>query len=714
MKLTRYILSLVSLLFIGQQSAEACGPYFVSIPTPEIFRISYSGEIIDEDRDENLLLWQKLTSTEIPVSDIEQVVYKFNSTQLFEAFDSNPEEKYLNNVFICYLNNSSDGEIKEFIQLAKGLEERRREHSSIWYYPSDPDEGECGDYEDLITQIRAYRGTRLADRYGLQLIRALFAAGKNDECINEYENRLSMLPADNLFRRMALNYVAGCWGRIGQTEKANEYFAKASDYSSIKGPDKLAYMAEHNPDAKSFFSEIGNIVATDDTTKVLGLLPLCHKILNSNKTKYRGDWLYLNAYIEGRFNGNYSKASRLIRKALSNQFAQPQTREYARVYRMITDAYLSNTSTLLDDLKWLETKISLLSPDAKYWNRVMRNIVQMHWVPILMENGDRTLAALLAGYSDNFFLSKEKREILTNFDYWSTGNPWQSISDVHMNPQWWNNEDYSNLTFQLMYAMTGDQLAAVKSKIGHGGALQRHLERYAHVDDDYLNELIGTIYLREQKYEKAARYLSRVSVDYQRRMNIYKGNYLARDPFFAYDTRREVVNPGEDYEWVWDGRRGNTMTTKESKDDAKLRFAKKMIELKHTIATTKDRDAKVIAQFDYAVGLRNSFEECWALTQYYRGCIPGMYFPTLDDYGYDYYAPLKKWFTYYTDDDQKRVESDYQKSISSILASTTDPETVAQLNLRLRNYKTIARCYPNTSAGLLLATSCDAWKDWIK
>lgn len=668
--------------------------------------------VAEGHRAENIRLWQSLTSESIPANNISAAVYSYSRDQLWEALKW-PDKVSADNTFIRHIQNSHDDEIADFLLLAKELEERRREQESPWYYPSDPDKGESTDYEDIIEQIREYKGTRLADRYALQLVRALFASAKYDECVNEYEARLEKLPASNLFRRMALGYVAGCWSRMYEAEKANEYFAEAGDFESIDCANPLKYMADHNPDAPAYWSHIGAMVERNDSDAVRRLLPLTRQIIRSGKSRYNGDWLFLAAYIEGEYNENPAEAARLIRMALRDKFSQQESQDYARAYRMATDAAALNTSTLLADLRWMEGKVSLSNPEAAHWNRLMRNIVQMHWVPRLMERGNHTLAVLMAGYADNLLLSQQKVTICRDdVAYWETLCS-EPIAEARKNPKWWNSEDYSNMSFQLMYSMSGDGLARVKSALGHGGALQRHLEKYARTDDHYLNELIGTIYLREQQYDKAARYLSRVPVAYQRLMNIYKGDYLTRDPFEAYATRFETGDEGTDYEWTCDWRQGNSASQNQDKDNAKLRFARRMCALKKAMTQAKDKNKRALAAFDYAVGLRNSFEECWALTQYYRGCIPGMFIPSLSDYGWEDYEPLAKWLEAYSDYDPREIEDTYQRTVDTILTSTDDPETLAKIHLRLRNLKTIARYYPDTATGRMLATSCDSWKDWL-
>ncbi len=672
MKLIRYTLLAVSLL-LSYRTGLPCCLYFEYVPTPCFF--SYEGEPVDDDlKKENLMLWQGLTSASIPLADIEEAVYTLSSQRffLFCSYGYRPEdfETEGDNQFLAYILNTNDTEIQDFLTIAKDLEERRKALASPWYYPANRDNFETSDYQYIIDCCREYDGTRLADRYALQLIRALFASRKYDECINEYEERLAGLAPDNLFRRMAERYIAGCHLRLGYVDKANEYFAAIGDFASIQSNNRTEYMAERNPDAPALLSYIGRRVELSDTNEVMTYLPLARKVIAGSKSHCKGDWYFLAAYIEGEFNGNYREATRLIRKAVASRFTSSECADRARAYRMLTDAENLNTSRLLQDLKWIEQKITPENPKCKYWDRMLGNIIQGHWIPNLMDRKRHTLAVLLAGYYDSYF---KRLQVSRDAEY-----------------------SYSDCYFQLMYAMRGDDLVRVKAAIGHGNALQRHLERYACTDAEYLNELIGTIYIREESYAKAIPYLSKVSINYQRSMGIYE--YLDRDPFFACSTRFDAED-------IYFDRKVDVAYAEP--DNAKLRFARRMAALK------RQRHTSPVAALDYAIGRRNSSENCWALTQYYRGCIPGMFEVTTPWYRAEEMA-LGKHILLYSIETQRQVEKRFNDEVKAILASTTDAETLALLYYRLRRFRTVARKYPGTRAGRMLFTTCDEWKDWAK
>lgn len=83
----------------------------------------------DYEREENLMLWQTLTSKHIPLRDIEQAVYK-DSLQTFIEKTYYYHAKPTDNLFYIYINNTNDDDVKCFLSTAKRLEERRRKMNS--------------------------------------------------------------------------------------------------------------------------------------------------------------------------------------------------------------------------------------------------------------------------------------------------------------------------------------------------------------------------------------------------------------------------------------------------------------------------------------------------------------------------------------------------------------------------------------------------------
>ena len=199
---------------------------------------------------------------------------------------------------------------------------------------------------------------------------------------------------------------------------------------------------------------------------------------------------------------------------------------------------------------------------------------------------------------------------------------------------------------------------------------QRFINAHSFIDMDYLNEIIGTHCLREMRYNDAERFLSKVSAEYSFRTNTHY--YLSRDPFNL--TPRQWSHA----------------------DDAKLYFAKSMSRLEHEIAATTEPNRKALLMLDYAVGLRNSFDYCWALTQYKHGCL---------------WENIEH-FDWQRDETCLNAMQRVEKLFSEAFATFTNDEYAAQAQLRFCNYWTVMERYPHTQAWRNIRGRCDTYKDY--
>lgn len=681
MKFKRYSLHTVSkLLFTclaGTLPTYACGPYFDCIPTPCFFA-SVSHLPTDKEKQENLRLWQQLTSQRIPLSDIEQAVYadSYEQTQRLCWNQQLPQ-----NLFYRYLHNTNDQESFQFLLLAKKLQAQRAHMNSPWYYPAakgQPLETEALD--QLFKTCQAYNGVRLKDRYALQAIRALFVSRQYAACVTYYQEHLQPYPDNNLFKRMAQRYVAGCWMRLGDTDKANAFFVQSDDLASITADDPVAYMATYHPDSPALLSHIQ--ASATDSAFMCRIAPLALQVLAGNKARNKGDWAFLLAYIAQEFQHRPTQAQSYLNQARKLRFSSADLRDHARAYQMLLRADRGDKQQLLTDLRWMETKVNRFSPHSHEWIRLLQHIVFAHWLPVLVKQQDYTTAILLTGYAER-------------------QAPQPPSPFIH-------NADQGALTFQLMGSLTSSQLAAVQTDLNVAHPLWDFLKRYARTDADYFNELIGTLALREEKYERAVQYLSRVRPIYQTSLNIYRDGYLARNPFVNYPSRWQKHTWSEgtyEYETSQQG----YAPLLASAWNAKLRFARQMQALQHTKETTLNPDRRALAEIDYAMGVRNSFEECWALTQYWRGTCMSRMYPSLNDWG-ETYAPLDFLYTY---NHHAEVEAAYQQRIEKALQALTSDEARAEAQLKLNHLRIVIIKYGHTTVATRIKQSCDRWHDWL-
>ncbi len=706
----------IFILLLAFSTAQACGPFYPLIPTPDFFSISDGHKRISEfERDENLRLWQSLISEKIPLADIEQVIYKDSWETYSSHIYYNPRydtEKPTDNLFYIYLQNSNDDEVCRFISLAKELEEAREKFQSPWYYPKKRNwDSETGDFNYIINQCLRYKGERLKDRYALQATRALFASRRYDECIVYADSAFAEFPEDNLMKRMAERYVAGCWVRLDEIEKADSIFAKAGDIWSISSPDRLSYMAQHNPNAPQIIEYLRSNAY--DTILMIQSHPIAQQILKDKKTKNKGDWFFLLSFINNTYCNNISLARKQIYQAMHEEFSSGELRDLAHAYKMKLDALTGNLSSLLSDLIWIEHKTDMFNPGSTEWIRRLQNIVYQDWIPMLWNRKDYSTAILLCAYADNIAEKECLHDIWYNLEERDYINPPLSVTIDQMrnSKSYYNDTDYCSLSFQLMGILSSAQLESCYRKMMVSTPLYHHLRRKTRTDSDYYNELIGTLALREGNYGRAEQYLSRVSDRYLLTMNIYKYGYLSRDPFPIYLSMWESEfqeNHPEEYNSPSVSRKTR------SNPEAKLDFARKMKSYQHTIKYGKTDDDRGLAQLLYTIGRHNSFDRCWALTQYWHGWVAELFCPELqywdDVFSDKYYSFLNEY------DDiiaRYRMDESYDSEIESALAMLRSDEAKAKAQYILGNLKTIVRNYDGTATAQFVKTSCDNWSLWL-
>lgn len=697
-------INLVGLLFAAIPSTKGCGPYYPLIPTPDFFADAYQEDAYrDYDRDENLVLWQRLTSDRIPLSDIEKAVYK-------DSYDKASHVLYgmkdTDNLFYVYLTNTDDREIIDFLMMAKCLEERRGKMCSPWYYPATRGYGEGdGDFYDIIEKCINYKGTRLKDRYGLQAVRAYFAQHDYENCISFYEDFYADFPDDNLFKRMSMKYVAGCWSRLGDDDRANLLYAKAGEYGGHVCEKGTMLLAEINPDSPDLIRHVK--YCSKDSARFCSLAPVMEKVLSDGKTKNRGDWEFALAYMDGEYKNDYRSASHHIARALKAGFSSEHFKDKARAYRSKIDAKLGRKENLLADLRWFEEKTDKLSPQAIEWERALQNVVFTGWVPKLWKKGDYATAILLCSFAENIIHSYQKYAVgPRNFWEWQTPVVCGTLDEMRKDENCFNEVDFCSLSFQLMGSLTSSQLIEVKNRIKSGGALYSYLKKYARTDDAYYDELIGTLAIREENYKRAMNFLAKVPLSYQKTMNLYKGGYFDRDPLYLYPSRWYTYSSGNcEYESKTEGKKGF------GQENAKYRFAKQMDEYQRAMKYGRTADERGLARLRYAIGRRNSFEECWALTQYWRGSVY-RFIPALN-YWNDEYNDYDFVYDYETSVGHKETERIYNEEIKAALAMLTTDEARAEAQYLLGNLVTVVRLYADTETGRFVKSSCDNWKQWL-
>lgn len=698
MKLTTFLgrLFVSSALFLAATTALACGPYDPVIPQPKFFGLSQPAKTTSAYfREENLKAWQKLTSPNIPLPDIEAAVYDHPLEWFNEAF----RQRYNlgANMFYDYLRDKGHNELKDFLQTAKEIDHVLEVTKSPWYYPASRDRGKIlDDFSGIINYCDSYEG-HLKDRYNLQTVKVLFFSRQYERCIARRDSLFGAASDNNLMKRMADRYAAGCWKRLGYNAKADSIFAAVGDVWSLSCEDPAIYMAANNPAAPQLMDYLRS--KASDTALMLKMQPVAERMLKDRRVSAKADWEFLLAYINNEFLDNRQLARRYIYSAIRHRFSSKEIADGARSYKIKLDAYKPQKKQLLADLQWLYRKCENGGENAVLWAERIRNIIYVDWIPNLWQQKDYATAILLCAFADRF--ESDAQDVL--FIDSAESDIFDPCSD------YMETNDYSCLSFQLMGSLSSAELESAYRSIRSDNPLYRYLRLFARTDNDYFYELIGTLAIREQNYNRAIKFLSRVSSQYLSSMNIR--GYLNRDAFAHYPTRWSD-EPGE-YAMEQE-HQAAVHSEKASSDNAKLTFAYRMKRYKDILGSSADADERGIARMMYAIGLRNSFEECWALTQYWRGENVGLFRPYRGPYDTDFAAESYSFlYNYMYSGQHKAIEQEYNREIAAAIRMMKSDEARAHAHYILHNLKTIIKHYPDTTTGIMLRTSCDNWHSWI-
>lgn len=677
------------------------------------------------DIEENCIGWQKLSSENIPLEDIYKVIYTIPLKDL-QKICNNRRVKH-ENKFVVWIAQQ-DRALLDCILLAKTNEYIRVKHNSRWYYPT-MNIGIDMTLEDVVEKALSAKDARLRDRYLLQAVRALFSLTRYEECVALWDNEVSKLPEDNLMRQLIQPYIAGAEFRLNHTDRAMEYFAHIGDVESLYycanqlghptskvgilemvcryAPNSpyiaqslQRYIREVEPDGATFGSYGSGYVEEQERARrdrIKWLRPFCLKMAKNSKVENQALWYYTAAFLSD-LAGETATASyqlSLAEKSKSSAYID----ESIKVLRIYLDAKLSKydasyEAKLFEQIKWLDSKIAgnindevrhevhrgykLYSGESfYYWNDMLRRIVLAEVCPRMLKAGKTTRALQLANMADNrLFNLVDRREL---YGWIETKDGYEySVENSYALKQYrysenFNSIDYSNHFFEMVDSLGANSAKRyLQNVMNPTSEYDRYLNARGYTGKDYLNDIVGTQYIREMRYGEAVKYLANVSEAYNRHhLNVI----MQYDPFCV---AREFV---------------------ESDFDTRYEFAREMYSLEQAIKSEKDPNIKAQKMLKYSIGLRNSFDRCWPLTQYYRGfsywgCVTG----EKRDWENDKYTTAAK---------QKA-----QQYAKLACQTATDKEVAANIHYELCNFKTVAEKYPNTEKGTLVRGKCDKLIDY--
>lgn len=766
MKSIRYILAISLMLSILSSKVEACGPYYPDNPTyirmfrscsPELERQWNEGCRFQEyEKYENSLLWQKLTSSAIPLKDIEDVVYGSRLKDLRKL----PDGPLSENGFARWLSSPRHKEDLKYIMVAKEIEEIREYMNNPWYYPYDGDD-EHKRLDELQSECEEYKGRRHADRYALQLMRLYFAKKDFSSCISLWESSVCRMPR-NVVTDMIASYAGGAYSRKGNRDKAIELYTRSEDIGSLINlkawrnvEEKSNYKDARVKELEYIFNRFPNspllsvklqeyvrnreafvhryaewklrgyhdpvsiktkwvgdsLVADDEHEFYDELKQFAKNVVLSSACRQKGMWQYALAYLYYN-DDDRATASEWLSRAEKSE-ATPFIKESIRAFRFLLDADKAANNDryradLLNDLKWLDEcmkrDVSLTAEEKwvyankmnwpfYYWQDVARKVLLGEVCPRMEKCGNTVLALQLANYATNRIL--QLSPLIEAYHYgWNDKDDPESYTVVLPFEEYRTKwPDYNWFDYRSQFFEWINRVSADDAAEYAGTVIKPE------------NELDR--FLTTRGYGSHDYIFEIVGTLYLREMNYDKAVEWLSKVSPKYQSQTNLAKEGyfklDPFKYQSDKKHYISES-----DEYKLRFAREMVGLEKMMASETDPDRRANAMIRYATGLRNSFGKCWYLTQY--GYELG-YKPVTDYRDWECY-PSGRREGFKDNPYAQRAYKRVDELMESALSEFTDPEQAARAHLEMLNYATLMREYPSTQAAAKIRGRCDSYHDY--
>ena len=610
----------------------------------------------------NIRFWMSYTQGNVDSLSIDKALYECS----VEAIDNGT------NAFFKYLHNVGDADALRYWTVNKTY---LKKIDDPWYYPNRAEKKELESLVKEVGQIRARcQSPQLKERFLMMTMRIAFYLKQYGLCLDLWEKNSAPWNDTDIKRKCHL-YYAGALFYTGQETKAANIYADNEDWSSMRyfstSVDFLKKLHSDYPDSKAFNYFVQNYLNSYQdamaTTDCSDFVSLCKKAASAKRTGNPALWQSALAHI-AYLKGNLDEAIKLIEKA-SSMKGDAITMENVRMLRLMYHAANTDDAKydyyLNRDLPWLLKEVASLEDywanNDKGYNHYLSmlwRVVIQHAAPRYSAKGNHNMtAAVLNAYDEAYCFFRESRAKLR------AGSDTGSM------------EYHTNYFAYLDNASTDDVknfLAFVKS--GGKTDLEKALIKNGFVSESMMNELIGTKYMRVHDYSSAVQYFSKVSPKFWIKQNITP--YLKRNPFKENWIGNEklrctgygALNPAAAYD---------TMPTK-------MQYCNMMLDMEKRIQRTSDKEERAALNYAYAVGLYQSEDWCWALTQYEQGSVWGAG-------DYDVLQIQSKW---YNGNETKRDRWDYRSSSSYLQQQQYNKvySHLAAAEETTQNAELLARC----------------------
>lgn len=333
--------------------------------------------------------------------------------------------------------------------------------------------------------------------------------------------------------------------------------------------------------------------------EVDNFIAFANKVIDEGKTSTPCLWKSASAMLHCMF-GENRKAVEDINEALAMEGTK-RMKDNARAIRLLAlsadhmlDADFSHF--LVGEFKWLdqmaiEERADGLGFDNHYTN-VKERIVFRSLAPLYIKNGKPEMATALYGMMQKY------------------GNDFQNGATKYLDRAYGSYSDYT-CRLDSMSAEEVEKYFSFLNKRSDD-AFETYVVSKVYNDADFFNEMIGTKYIAEGRFDKAENYLEKVS---QKFIDGQRINFYMSQRSYSVERWFKRQKPKDEEGFLYTD---FADTYGKSAGNQKLQFCRDMLSLLNQYNITRPGEKKEQLAYDIATRYYQAshYGDCWYLTHY--------------------------------------------------------------------------------------------------
>ena len=512
--------------------------------------------------------------------------YWFDADEVIKAAQAKNDQ-----LMVSYVRN-----LKQYLDCADEVASER------WDYPS---KDQLAKRRQTLLSVQRYAfskiRTRLRSQHALLYMRCNMLLGNHAANVTFWEQTASHF-IETVYKDMMHNIYAGALLKTGRAEEAGRLFAEMGDWNSLmtqyyKNRSFAAIRQEYLRDANSavlpfllqdFVNNAQEAVDAEQSEGMEGklfirkivrseaeqMIQFAGQVVGEGKTEVPALWKTAQAWLQYLW-GHRQQAVATIKTATALDGTE-RMKDNARVIRLYIDAEQQKIDKQYDtwlagELKWLSSRSVACNEDGYgYYHNALERVVHQVLGPKYLQAGHPLTA-------------------LAIYRYVGSGHYLATIDTMRVDM----------LQQYISYCQTE---AATP--------LEQTLKPRQHMDQDAMNDLVGTKYMRLCQWDKAVPWLSRVPLTY------YNNKGYA---CYAYH-RKYTVEPWIQRQWLKAGLEWSD-TKWQLKQHPKIAFCREMQQMEGEVNVMSGQQQQQ-RYYDLAVRYAQaSFTgDCWYLMHDGKSC----------------------------------------------------------------------------------------------